>query len=47
MAKWTFYAVAKGRKAGLFTNWGDCKKQVDGFKGAKYKGFNSKEDAEK
>ena len=47
MAKWTYYAVAKGRKVGLFTTWAACKVQVDGFKGAKYKGFNSKEDAEK
>ena len=47
MGKWSHYAVANGRKKGIFTNWGDCKKQIDGFKGARFKGFNSREDAEK
>jgi len=47
MAKWSYYAVAKGRKVGLFTTWDDCKKQVNGFKGARFKGFHSKDDAEK
>ena len=47
MAKWSYYAVARGKKVGIYTNWNACKIQVDGFKGAKYKGFNSKEDAEK
>ena len=47
MVKWSYYAVARGKKVGIYTNWNACKVQVDGFKGAKYKGFNSKEDAEK
>ena len=45
--KWSFYAVARGRKVGLFTTWNDCKRQIDGFKGARFKGFNSKDDAER
>lgn len=42
-----FYAVRKGNKPGIYENWDDCKKQVNGFKGAEYKSFSNKEDAEK
>ena len=45
--KWAFYAVAKGRNVGLFSTWNECKIQIDGYKGARFKGFNSKEDAER
>lgn len=41
------YAVAVGRKTGLFTDWDEVKEYINGYKGAKYKGFNSHEDAEK
>lgn len=41
-----FYAVAKGRKTGIFSNWAECKQQVDGFVGARYKKFESRTDAE-
>jgi len=37
MVKWSYYAVARGKKVGIYTNWNACKVQVDGFKGAKYK----------
>lgn len=33
------YAVRRGRAAGIFTTWAECKKQIDGFAGARYKGF--------
>lgn len=45
MAK-KFYAVRKGKKTGIFLTWDACKKQVDGFSGAEYKSFPSKEEAE-
>ena len=45
--KFSIYAVARGRKVGLFPNWNECKLQINGFNGARFKGFNSKEDAEK
>lgn len=45
MAK--IYAVAVGRKTGLFTDWDEAKGYVDGFAGAKYKSFFSSEDAQK
>ena len=39
MAKW--YAVKVGRKTGKFTTWDECKAQVNGFAGAKYKSFST------
>ncbi|OSY88827.1 ribonuclease H [Tenacibaculum holothuriorum] len=47
MPKKKFYVVWKGKKAGVFTSWNECKKQVDGFQGAQYKAFANKIDAEK
>ncbi|XP_039282110.1 ribonuclease H1 isoform X2 [Nilaparvata lugens] len=35
------YAVAKGKKRGIFDTWEECKQQVTGFRGAKYKKFDS------
>jgi ribonuclease HI len=40
------YAVARGRQTGIFMTWGEAKKHVDGFNGARYKKFTSREDAE-
>lgn len=42
-----YYAVAKGRKTGIFTTWDECKTQVIGFSGAKFKSFQTREEAEK
>eukprot|EP00111_Clytia_hemisphaerica_P014499 TCONS_00042691-protein len=41
------YAVKTGRKKGLFETWEECSEQVNGYKGAEYKGFKTKEEAEK
>merc|ERR1712038_771819 len=46
LAKMKFYAVGLGRKPGVYASWDECKLQVNGFGGAKYKGFGRKEDAE-
>ncbi len=46
MAKKKFYVVWEGHKKGIFTSWDVCKKQIDNFKGAKYKAFVSKNEAE-
>jgi ribonuclease HI len=43
MRKNKFYVVWNGRNPGIYLNWDDCRKQVDGFEGAKYKGFPTKE----
>lgn len=40
-----FYAVKNGIKPGIYDNWNDCKKNVDGFNNSKYKKFKSKNDA--
>lgn len=41
-----FYAVANGRTIGIFLNWNDCNKSVNGYKNALYKKFNTKKEAE-
>lgn len=41
-----YYAVRKGRETGIFTSWDKCKSLVMGFKGADYKSFKIKEEAE-
>lgn len=35
----------KGRHPGIYTTWKDCQKEVDHFKDAKYKSFDSKKEA--
>ena len=42
-----FYAVKIGRTPGVYTSWELCKKNIIGFKGAVYKSFETKEEAEK
>jgi ribonuclease HI len=41
-----FYAVAAGRTTGIFTSWPEAKAQVQGFPGAVYKSFKTREEAE-
>lgn len=41
-----FYAIAAGRKPGIYTKWPDAQAQVMGFAGAKYKGFATEAEAE-
>jgi len=47
MAKKKYYVVWEGHKKGVFTSWDICKKQIENFKGAEYKAFVSKNEAEK
>ena len=42
-----FYAVKKGRKIGIFDNWSECHKSVNGFSGAIYRSFKNQDDASK
>lgn len=44
MAK-KYYAIRRGRKPGIYDNWPQAKEQVEGFKGAEYKGFESLDEA--
>lgn len=46
MAKKKIYAVKIGKKPGLYETWAECKKQIDGYSGAVYKGFATKAEAE-
>lgn len=42
-----YYVVWEGKDIGIFSSWHACKKSVSGYPNAKYKGFPSKELAEK
>jgi len=44
--KQKYYVVWVGREQGIFTDWETCKAQVQGFEGAKYKSFPTKEEAQ-
>jgi len=49
MAKTKFYAVVKGRKPGIYTEWFEghgAEVQVKGFAGAVYKSFTARSEAE-
>ena len=41
-----YYVVWRGRLTGIFKSWEECKQQVDGFEGAQYKGYPTRELAE-
>ena len=45
MAKKNFYIVKRGHKIGIFNNWPECQASVKGYKGALYKGFETKAEA--
>ncbi|MFH7319633.1 ribonuclease HI [Desulfurivibrio sp. D14AmB] len=40
-----FYAVAVGRVPGIYSTWPQAQRQVDGFAGARFKGFASQAEA--
>ena len=40
-----YYVVWEGRSPGIYDTWEDAQDQIDGFPGAKYKSFNSLEEA--
>jgi ribonuclease HI len=44
-SKKKYYVVWKGRETGVFDSWEECKKQIHGFEGAKYRAFSSRESA--
>lgn len=46
MASKKFYAVKKGTIPGIYTTWGECQQNVNGFPGAIYKGFGTKKEAQ-
>ena len=46
MAKQKFYVVWEGVTPGIYTSWTDCQLQIKGYEAAKYKSFDTREEAE-
>ena len=44
--KQKYYVVWSGKKPGVYDDWDECAEQVKGFEGARYKAFNTKQEAE-
>lgn len=42
----SYYVVFKGRVPGVYDDWEDCRRQVHGFSGNSYKGYNTMAEAE-
>lgn len=42
----SYYAVAKGKKIGIYETWKECESQITGFNGAIYKKFDTKKEAQ-
>ena len=47
MGKKRAYVVTKGRQTGIFETWDEVEPLVKKFKGAKYQGYSSRDDAER
>lgn len=45
MAKKKYYVVWSGKKPGIYLSWDECKRQVMGVKGARYKSYPTEEEA--
>ena len=46
MAQSKYYVVWIGLNPGIYDSWEACKQQVEGWKGAVYKGFATRDEAE-
>lgn len=42
----SYYAVKKGKNIGIFESWDECKENTNGYKGALYKSFKTRNEAE-
>lgn len=47
MANFKYYVVWEGHAPGIYESWEECKQQISGYPGAKYKSFPSKDAATK
>jgi len=47
MARKKYYVVWEGKTPGIYDSWEACKAQVDGFPHAKYKAYDSPDEAER
>jgi ribonuclease HI len=43
----SYYSVYKGKVPGVYKTWLECKQQTNGFSGASFKKFSTREDADK
>ncbi len=41
-----YYAIARGKVTGIYNNWIEAKKQIDGYKNPKFKLFDNEKDAQ-
>ena len=41
-----FYSVHKGKQPGIYSNWNECKQNIDGYSKPIFKKFNNSEEAE-
>jgi hypothetical protein len=46
VGRFNYYAVKRGYKCGMYYNWPDYERQVRGYSGAQFKGFQRTEEAE-
>ena len=46
MGKQKFYVVWKGVNPGVYTSWTECQLQIKNYKGALFKSFDTREEAE-
>ncbi len=44
--KQKYYVVWQGKQPGIYTDWDECKEQVQGVQGAQYKSFDTQAEAE-
>ena len=47
MAKKNYYAVASGKRTGIFDSWDEARPLVERVRGALHKGFATRDEAEK
>lgn len=45
MSRNKYYAIVNGRTQGVFDTWEKCRRKVEGYKGAEFKGFPTLTDA--
>ena len=45
-SNYNFYAVKRGREPGIYDNWDECRRNVQGFPRSFYKGFKTQEEAQ-
>jgi len=41
-----YYAIAKGKEVGVVTTWAECLEHTQGYSGAKFKSFDTREEAD-